>query len=309
MSAALFHLFVLPLARLPLWLLYKLADFLFLLFISIVPYRKKVITENLKNAFPNLTKAEHKTIRRKYYRYLADLFVEGIKNLAIHQKSLKNRIKVQNPQLMQDLLAKKKNVLLVGGHYGNWEWVITVQSLLFEQQAIGLGKPLSNGYFDEKINALRARFGMKIVNAKNYKAAITEKYPQGFAMLTLSDQSPGDSLKSYWTNFLNQQTAVLFGAEQMAHEFDLAVVFFKLTRPKRGYYEMELELICESPKNMPYGEITEKHTALLEEQIKEKPELWLWSHKRWKREIPDDIKGLMQKGKENFTKKQQEKLG
>lgn len=296
----LFHVFVLRIAKLPLWLLYKLSDILFLLFITILPYRRKVIRENLKRAFPGKSDIELKRTRRQFYRYLADLFVEGLKNLTIKEKELRWRIKVSNPAVMNDLRSKKKNVLLVGGHYGNWEWIITAQSLLFEQQAIGLGKPLSNAYFDEKINALRGRFGMKIVNSSNYKGTITQDYANGFAMLTLSDQSPGDSLKSYWTDFLNQKTAVLFGAEQMAHQYDLAVVFFKLSRPKRGFYEMDLELICESPKNMKYGEITEKHTHLLEQQIIEKPELWLWSHKKWKREIPENLNDLMQKHKERF---------
>jgi len=303
LNKILFHVFVLRLAKLPLFLLYKLSDLLYLLFNSILPYRRKVIRQNLKRSFPQKSEQELKRMQRQFYRYLADLFVEGLKNLSITEKELKKRISVRNPKIMSDLLAKKKNVLLVGGHYGNWEWVITAQALLFEQQAIGLGKPLSNGYFDQKINALRGRFGMKIVNANNYKNCISQEYPNGFAMLTLSDQSPGDSLKSYWTDFLNQTTAVLFGAEQMAHQYDLAVVFFKLSRPKRGFYEMELELICESPKGMAYGEITDKHTQLLEQQIVEKPNLWLWSHKKWKREIPTNRNELMQKHKEQFQAK------
>jgi Kdo2-lipid IVA lauroyltransferase/acyltransferase len=303
MSKLIYYLVLAPLSKLPLTLLYIGADFVYVLFRTVWPYRKTVIESNLKNSFPEKSASEIKTIRNRFYRHLADLLVEGIRNFGISKKELQSRISVENPQVMQQLLDKKRNILLVGGHYGNWEWVITSQALLFEQHAIGLGKPLTNSYFDSKINALRGRFGMDIVHAKNYKEFISKPYDHGFAMLTLSDQAPGDSLRSYWMNFLNQQTPVLYGAEQMAHEYDLSVVFFSLKKLKRGHYSMHLELICESPKGLTYGEITEKHTRLLEAQIMEKPEFWLWSHKRWKRTIPENLEQVMTQHKAKFDKK------
>lgn len=303
MSKILFYLILLPLSKLPLGLLYLISDGLYVLFISIWPYRRKVIIQNLRRSFPDLSDGEIRVLRNKFYRHLADLLAEGIKNFGISEKELRQRISVSNPEVMQELSKSKKNILLVGGHFGNWEWVITSQALLFKQHAIGLGKPLSDGYLDKKINALRGRFGMDIVNAQNYKTYISRRYENGFAMLTLSDQSPGDSLKSYWTTFLNQQTAVLYGAEQMAHQYDLAVVFFSLDKPKRGHYIMDLQLICNSPKGLKYGELTQMHTRLLEAQIKRRPELWLWSHKRWKREIPENLEELMAERKKKFEAK------
>jgi Kdo2-lipid IVA lauroyltransferase/acyltransferase len=303
MNALLFQLVLYPISRLPLFVSYALADLLYIIFIFFWPYRKTVIETNLKNSFPEKSAAEIKKIRNQFYRHLADLFVEGIRNFGISAKELKSRVSLENPELMRQLLDKKRNILLVGGHYGNWEWVITSQALLFEQHAIGLGKPLTNSYFDTKINALRGRFGMDIVHAKNYKDFISKPYEKGFAMLTLSDQAPGDSLRSYWMNFLNQQTPVLYGAEQMAHEYDLSVVFFSLKKVKRGHYSMHLELICESPKGFSYGAITEKHTRLLENQITEQPEFWLWSHKRWKRTIPENLEEVMSQHKSTFDKK------
>lgn len=305
MSRLLFYIFLWPLSKLPLRVLYWIADFIYLLFRTVWPYRKQVIDANLKQSFPEKSKAELNVIKRRYYRHLADLLAEGIKNFSISKDELTQRIHVANPEIMQQLAAKKRNVLLVGGHYGNWEWVITAQALLFQQHAIGLGKPLTNGYFDKKINALRGRFGMDIVHAKNYKSLITKSFPDGFAMLTLSDQSPSNSLKSYWTTFLNQQTAVLFGTEQMAHEYDLSVVYFNLNKTKRGHYRMSLELICESPKGLSYGEITERHSRLLEQQIIDQPEYWLWSHKRWKREIPSNVDEVMSQHRKSFEKRVQ----
>lgn len=303
MNKLLFYLILKPLSKLPLGVLYLFADLVYGLFRTVWPYRKKVIESNLRLSFPDKSPQEIRDIRNRFYRHLADLLVEGIKNFGISAQELKARLTVENPEIMHNLLQKKRNVLLVGGHYGNWEWVITGQALLFDQHAIGLGKPLSSSYFDAKINALRGRFGMDIVHAKNYKENITKYYENGFAMLTLSDQSPGDSLKSYWTTFLNQPTAVLYGAEQMAHQYDLSVVFFSLNRIKRGHYRMHLELICEHAAGKTYGEITEAHTQLLENKINQKPEWWLWSHKRWKREIPENLDALKVLHRETFERK------
>lgn len=303
MSKILYFLVFLPLSKLPLFVLYWMADFVYFLFRTVWPYRKKVVAANLRRSFPEKTASEIKSIQNKFYRHLADLLAESIKNLSITESALRQRMQVENPEVLLDWADKKRNLLLVGAHYGNWEWLITAQALLFPQHAIGLGKPLSNGYLDKKINALRARFGMDIVHAHNYKDFVTQSYPAGFAMLTLSDQSPGDSLKSYWTHFLNQPTAVIFGTEQMAHQYDLAVVFFTLKKTKRGHYSMNLDLICKSPHGLPYGEITERHTRLLEQQLREKPEFWLWSHKRWKREIPENLAQLMEQHRLKFEKK------
>jgi len=303
MNRIFFYLILRPASKLPLSVLYLFSDFVYLLFRSVWPYRRAVIDANLSMSFPEKTSVEIKKIRIAFYRHLADLLVESIRNFGMTAGELQSRIKVENPEVMQQLLEKKRNVLLVGGHYGNWEWVITSQALLFKQHAIGLGKPLSNSYLDKKINALRGRFGMDIVHAKNYKQYISKTYEQGFAMLTLSDQAPAHSLKSYWMTFLNQQTPIIFGAEQMAHEYDLSVVYYRLTKVKRGHYSMHLTLICERPKGLNYGVITEKHTKLLEEQILKKPELWLWSHKRWKRTIPENLEALMDEHRALFNTK------
>lgn len=303
MSKALYYVVLVPLSRLPLPMLYLISDWVYVLFLTIWPYRKKIIDQNLRNSFPEKSEQECALIKRKFYRHLADLLAEGIKNLAISKNELLKRMRVENPEIMDQLAANKRNALLVGAHYGNWEWLITAQAFLFKQHAIGLGKPLSNGYLNQKINKLRGRFGMEIASPNNYKYMISNSFDNSFAMLTLSDQSPGDSLKSYWTTFLNQPTAALFGAEQMAHTYDLAIVYFRMKKVKRGFYTIQLELICDSPKGYSYGQLTEAYTRLLENQIKDCPELWLWSHKRWKREIPKNLDALMNSHREKFELK------
>lgn len=291
---------VYPISLLPLRLIYLFTDFFFLLIVTLVPYRKKVIEGNLRRAFPGKSEKEIRRIRNRFYRHFTDLLAEGIKNLSISERSLRKRLTVQNPQLMTELFQKNKSVLLVSGHYNNWEWLITGQNLIFPHQAVGIGMPMTSKFWDKKVNARRSRFGMKILHSKNVKQGFEDLKNDCIATLILSDQSPGDSRKAYWMEFLNQQTAVLFGCEQMAHTYDHAVVFFVLHKVRRGHYSMELKLITENPAETGWGEITEAHTKLLEAEIEAQPQYWLWSHKRWKRDVPEDLENLKITQKNSF---------
>lgn len=303
MSAAIYYLFVWPLSQLPLWFTYRFADLFYLLLITVLPYRKKVITGNLERSFPDASSKQIARFRRQFYRNFADMLIEGVKNLGISKAALQRRFVIRNPELMHELYKEQKSVLLVSAHYMNWEWMITGQALFFPHQAVGIGMPLSNGFWDKKINALRSRFGMHVIHSKIVKQTFDDYHTRSVptATLVLSDQSPGDSLKSYWMPFLNQPTAVLFGAEQLANTYNQAVVFYLPKRIKRGYYEVELQLLTKEPRLLNWGELTESHTKLLEKRILEEPGPWLWSHKRWKRSVPEDVEGLKQQQREKFN--------
>lgn len=298
-----YYILVIPLSYLPLGFLYLFTDFLFLCLITVVPYRKDVIEGNIKRSFPNKTEKERKRIKVQFYHHFTDLLAEGIKNLSISKKELSKRFKIVNPELMQNLYSKKKSVILVSGHFNNWEWLITSQNFLFPHKAMGIGMPMSSKFWDQKINERRERFGMKVIHSKNFKEEIAKNLQSPIAILTLADQSPGNSNKAYWMNFLNQNTAVQFGTEQMAHEYNLSVVYFSIHKVKRGFYKMELKLISDDPRKCSWGEITEKHVSLLEEAIKNNPSQWIWSHKRWKREIPEDLDTLKLEQNAKFNKR------
>jgi KDO2-lipid IV(A) lauroyltransferase len=214
MSRVAYYLFVLPLSRLPLWITYRFSDLFFLLLISVFPYRKKVIEANIARSFPTLSSKERRKIKRSFYRYFADMLLEGVKNLGISEKELRRRFVIKNPELMEKLYEENKSVLLVSAHYLNWEWMITGQDLFFPHQAVGIGMPLTSGYWDKKINSLRSRFGMKVIHAKIVKDTFNGYLEQGIptATLVLSDQSPADSTKCYWMTFLHQTTGIIFGA-------------------------------------------------------------------------------------------------
>jgi KDO2-lipid IV(A) lauroyltransferase len=303
MSALLYYLIVLPISYLPLGILYKFSDFLFFVFTRIFQYRKAVILGNIQRSFPNKTQAEQQQLVKDFYRHFADILVEGVKNLSISREQLKKRMLVRNPEIMNELYQEKRNVILVSGHFNNWEWLISAQNLLFKHQAFGIGMPMTNKFWDKKVNQRRERFGMQVINAANYQIKFRTFKKKPFAVLTLGDQSPANVSKSYWMNFLNQDTAVLFGTEHMANDYNFAVVFFVVHKIKRGYYEMELKLVTKNASAFEWGEITEIHTKLLEEEIVKNPAQWLWSHKRWKREVPQDLTTLKRKQKKQFEEK------
>lgn len=303
LSKILYYFIILPTSYLPLRILYLISDFFYVLLILFIPYRKKVVRQNLINSFPGKDIKEIKKIEKKFYRHFTDILIEGVKNLTISKKELSKRIIVENPELMNQLYEKGKSVLLVSGHYNNWEWIITTQNTLFKHKAFGIGKPLTSAFWNKKINDRRSRFGMTVINASNLKQNLKNDKNDPIATLILGDQSPGDSHKSYWMNFLHQDTAVVFGTEQLANEYDFAVVYFILKKVKRGYYQMELKLVTDKPKTLNWGEITEMHTRMLEKDIQENPEFWIWTHKRWKREKVKDLNSFKQKQREKFNKR------
>jgi KDO2-lipid IV(A) lauroyltransferase len=284
---------------LPLWLLYRISDLFYLILISVFPYRKKVIETNLKNSFPELSNIEIRKLRNKFYRHFADLVIEGIKNLSISKSELAKRFVLKNPEIIDKIIEKNQSVMLISGHYGNWEWLITSLATWFDCKTVGIGMPLTNSFWDRALNKRRSRFGLHVAHSGNYKVIINRD--EANVILVLSDQSPSNSENAYWTNFLNQQTAVLFGAEFMANDQKFVPIFFRTLKVKRGFFEVELVPFKEELLQTTYGEITQWHSHLLEKTIKNQPEFWLWSHKRWKREVPSNLEELRKSQEERFN--------
>ena len=298
----LFYGIIYPLSLLPLSIIYLFTDILYLILRFILPYRKKVIQKNISRSFPLKSKNEQLKLQYDFYKHFTDLLAESIKNITISKKELQKRFKFNNPEVVNDLYLQQKNVILVSGHYNNWEWMITSQAIGLKHYAIGIGMPLKNGFWDKTLNKRRARFGMTIGSSSNINS-LFENHPYPYATLLLSDQSPGDERKSFWLDFLNQPTPVIFGCEYLAHQYRQAVVYFEILKEKRGHYSVNFKLICDDPTGLPWGYITKSHTNLLEQTILNAPAYWLWSHNRWKKEIPEDLEQLKRKQKDSFETK------
>jgi KDO2-lipid IV(A) lauroyltransferase len=271
------------LSILPFPVLYLISDaFCFLLY-NVVGYRKKVVYQNLKNSFPHKTEKELKDLQKKFYSFLCDLFLETFKTLTISQSEILKRCKVnENAQaLFKQLHAEKKSCILVMGHYGNWEWAGHSFSLTNPQQLYVIYHPLSNKHFDRLIYKMRARFGTKLYAMKDTVREMIKNKNEISATGFIADQTPSP-LNAYWTNFLNQETPIFWGTEKIAYKLNFPVIYIRIARLKRGYYELQAEYLIKEPRLTKEGEISEIHTRKLESDIIAKPEFWLWSHRRWK---------------------------
>ncbi len=273
---------ILPISYLPYFFLYRLSDFTFFIMFHVLGYRKKVIYSNIKNSFPNKSVKEQHQIAKEFYKHFCDLIVEGLKGFTISEKQLNNRFKVRDRKEVDRLYDEGKDIVFVGGHYNNWEMLALGVAMQMRHVLIGIYKPLSNKYFDKKMQTSRMRFGMNLCPMSQTKKYFEMDFGKPKGIIFGIDQSPSNPKKAYWMNFLNQETAVFYGAEKYAKEFNMPVVYGVIHKPKRGYYEAEFKVITEHPNETAYGEIIEASNKLLEENINEAPQFWLWSHRRWK---------------------------
>ena len=274
-----FHL----LALLPLWCLYLVSDLFFVLICYLLRYRRKVVMENLRRSFPEKTERERWLIARKFYRFLCDIFVETLKVADMDTPQLRRRIRYSNPEVLEELYHKGKQVFVVTGHYGNWEWLATLENTISYHHAT-LYRPLESNFFDKFLYDLRTKHGTDAIPTISALMAMNQfRYENRLtALCFLSDQSPPKNAIHYWTTFLNQDTPVYLGVEKLAKRNKAAVAYYEIRRVKRGYYEVDITLIAENAAETFDYQITNKHVELLEETIRRNPEYWLWSHRRWK---------------------------
>lgn len=285
----LFYLVIMPISKLPYFLLYGFADLFFLVLYYVVPYRKKLVAKNIALCFPEKSEKEVKQIQRKFYRHFCDLVIESLKNFSISENQAMERMEAVNTEAMQKYAAEGRSVVLTGGHYTNWElWAMAAASHL-DHTVVGIYKKLSNPFFDEKMRESRGKFGMKLVPTRELKERLPELQKEASAYVYAIDQSPGDPQKSYWTMFMGQETACPYGAEKYAKEFDNPVFYGRGRKTKRGHFTIEYILVADNPRELGYGEVLERCNALLEEDILHAPEFWLWTHKRWKHKRPENM--------------------
>ena len=289
LAPVLFYLFIYPITLLPFRVIYWVSDGLFYLIYYLIPYRKSVVLTNLKNSFPEKSEKEIKSISKKFYRHFCDLIVESFKMFAVTDEQLKERFTFRNTEAVQNQFHSQKSIILAGGHYNNWEVFAVACKMGLPHKCLALYKPLKNQWFDKKMRESRSRFGLHMWPIEKVK----EMFESEKDNLTLSifaiDQSPSKASRCHWTTFLNQETGVSFGSEKYSKGNNFPVVYGRILKIKRGYYCLEADLVTENPNAEPHGKILEDLTRLLEKDIINQPEFWLWTHKRWKRKRPKEI--------------------
>lgn len=280
--------FIYLISLLPFPLFYGVCDVMFLLLYYVIGYRKKVVLQNLQNAFPDKSAKEIEQIRRRFYRYFCDLLLETFKTLTISRATAIRRCKLTSEAqaLFDGYAAQNRSIMIVMGHYGNWEWAGNTFSLQGKHHLYVVYHPLSNKYFNGLIYRMRTRFGTGLISMKDTFRDMVAHKNELDATAFIADQTPAPN-SAYWTTFLNQDTPVFLGTEKIARKMNYPVVYVRVQRVKRGYYEISARTLFDHPVSTTDGEITTAHTQALEQDICARPEFWLWSHRRWKHKRPE----------------------
>lgn len=269
---------------LPFWLLYLLSDGLYIIFYYLIGYRKKVVLQNLRHSFPEKSDKEITLLSKKFYRYFCDLILESLKTLTVSKHQTKEHVVFSDKSvaLFHKYYNDKQSIVLVMGHMGNWELVGAGFSQLIDSpQLYILYHPLSNKKFDALVYHMRTRLGNKLYAMNESLRGMLRDRDKITATAFIADQTPSPE-GAYWTTFLHQDTPVFKGTEKLATKLNYPVLYVSVLRPKRGVYTVDLELLTDNPKGCEENEISEKHTRRLEKDILIQPEIWLWTHKRWK---------------------------
>ncbi len=273
---------------LPFPVLYFISDAMYVLIYRLAKYRIHVTRRNLKAALPHLNELEILLIEKKFYRHLCDVIVETVKSFTISPSQLSKRMKLINPELLQEHFLKGKKMIAVTGHYGNWEWAAITLPLQSQYIPQGVYLAIKDPVMNKAMIRSRSRFGIDLLEAGKIFQELEARKNRLSITGFIADQSPSKPEKGMWLHFLHQETVFAKGTEKYAAQYEMAVAFGKINKVKRGYYTLKYELVTENAALENEGDVTYKHVSFLERTILEQPEYWLWSHKRWKHNRPSD---------------------
>ena len=287
---------------LPMRILYIISDFLFVLVYHIIGYRKDVILDNISTALPEKSKKEKELIAKNFYKHFTDMVVESLKSFTISEKEILKIYQYKNPELVNKYVEQGKSVALVSAHLANWEWSTSLP-LVIKGNVFGAYNKLRNETFEDKLKSTREKFGVVGSRTSDFVNFIKDKFNNNIqgSYILLSDQSPMIPKTFHWAEFFGVKVPVHTGAEMLAKKYDLVVINYRAKKIKRGYYETDFELITEDPKKFKNYDITEKFLKITEKNVKEQPDFYLWSHKRFKH------KDKFEKWQEIMKSKQQTK--
>lgn len=250
----------------------------------IIRYRLKVVTENIARSFPEKSGKERALIVNNFYRHFVRQNIESLQFMFISPEKIKRKFVFDNIELIEQITEKKQNITLVFGHYGTWDWIASIPLWSNKLIFATLYKQIKNKVINKLFLKIRSRFGALCIEKnlvlRNLITLNKENKPN--LMAYIADQSTPRKNVHYWIDFLNQETAVQSGWATIARKFNTAVLYLKITPISKGHYIAHFEIITETPKLMSEEELVKAYFIKLERDIREKPEYWLWSHKRWK---------------------------
>lgn len=275
--------FIYLIASVPFNVLYIFSDFLRLIIYNLLGYRKKIVRSNLRKAFPHKSEDDIKWIEKRFYKHFCDITLEAFKSLTISSEEMQKRMVFKNLDVLTQFEKGNRSVIIMCGHYASWEWMLSI-GYHTVSQGYGIYTPIMNKYLNKLIIKIRKKHRGNLISRYSAIQQIKNLHDEGNIAVYgfVSDQSPRPKPKSYWRPFLGVKVPVFVGAEMVARELDFGVVYAKINRVKRGYYEASFELISDQPKKTKLNRITDTFTEWLEQDIYSDPTQYLWTHKRFK---------------------------
>ena len=266
---------------LPIQILYLVSKIIKFIVYDILCYREKVVIDNIQNTFIEKSQTEVIRLKNDFYNYFFELIVEIIKLISISNDELQKRFTFTNINIIQQALKRNNSVIVVVGHYGNWEWALRSASNLIDTKIVGVYKRINNTIFEWLLYKIRSNTNVLPVEIKSLsRELVNNNEKKIYAMV--ADQSPTLEQSNVRINFLNRDTLVYTGVEKISKKYNMPVFYLNIKLSRKGYYESSFEEISRKNKNGNNLEITKEFFSKLENQIKSEPRLWLWSHKRWK---------------------------
>ncbi len=279
------------LSWLPFPVLYATARIAYLLLYYVAGYRKAVVRENLGKAFPEKNEKEITVLAKKFYLQLAQVALEIVKARRMNKADFRQRVKIVNPELMQRCSNDyQDSVILLTIHQGNWEWMLHGVTCAMNIPIDPVYKPLHNKTVDRLIFDIRSQFGSRPLSMARATRDILRHRREFRVFVMVADQSPVRRERSYWTEFMNQQAAVYTGAETIAKMTQFPVLFAQCRRRSRGHYELEFHELARPPYDKDSHAITDSYVRMAEQAIRSEPQSWLWSNRRWKRDLAQESK-------------------
>ena len=285
--------FLWVISKFPFWLFYKVSDLIFFIVYYLVGYRRKTVIENLQLALPGKTDKEYKRISKRSFQHMCDMFLEMVKSISIPSDELKRRYTFTNISEIQRIRDLNKSIILICGHYASYEWINALQLYGLDYRGYGIYKRVQNKYFDKMAKDIRERFDGELITTSEATKTIKSNQQDGKlgVYAIVADQSPKLGRAKYWSKFMGTTVPIFLGSEKLAKNLDMAVMYLHVEKRGRGLYQASFIPITDNAAAEPDFKITNKFLSELEKQIKEKPEYYLWTHKRWKHKnapIPQD---------------------
>ncbi|MDF2552472.1 MAG: lipid biosynthesis acyltransferase [Chryseobacterium sp.] len=276
-------------SKMPLKILYIFSDIIFFLNYNFVGYRKKIITQNLKNSFPEKSAKEIAEIRKKFYLNFSDYLAETVKSFTMSKTETRVRMQHINQHLFHEAKQEGKNIILLAGHVFNWEWMNALATVVPQNNCHPVYRKVNSEFWEKQMKKVRSKFGNEALEANEVIMNIFRSKNDGDSIyLFVADQTPHSSHVNYGLEFLNQRTPAFIGYDKLATRMDMIFIYTEMKKVKRGHYQINYYRIEPDGEKFVNNEVVRKFHHLLENTIKKRPDNYLWSHRKWK--YQDSIK-------------------